>query len=146
MKFNDFHSGMVIEHPPITVTEAEIIEFAQKYDPQWFHTDKARAEQSSWNGLISSGWLTCSLAMRMIFDVALHDSESFGSPGLDAVHWFAPVRPNDSLALRATVNEVRISKSRPNLGILNWTWRLYNQDDVQVLEITATSLFNLDLT
>lgn len=146
MKFSDFQPGMVLEHPPIIVSEQEILEFAQKYDPQWFHTDKARAEQSSWNGLISSGWLTCSLAMRMIFEVALHDSESFGSPGLDNVRWLAPVRPNDALYLHATVNETRTSKSRPNLGILNWTWRLYNQDDVQVLEIVATSLFNLDLS
>ena len=43
MKFKDFREGMVIKHGPVKVTEAEILEFAGRYDPQWFHTDPERA-------------------------------------------------------------------------------------------------------
>lgn len=143
MKFADFQVGMVITHPPVEVTEEEMLAFARSYDPQWFHIEREQAEAGRWEGLIASGWLTCSIAMRMVVDVALHDSESFGSPGIEKLRWMAPVRPGDSLRLEATVDSVRISSRRDDLGIMRWTWRLYNQNDVQVLELEATNLFDL---
>ena len=143
MKFNEFKVGMVVEHPPVVVDEAQMVSFAEAYDPQWFHVDPERAKKGRWGGLIGSGWLTCSLAMRMAVDAALHDSESFGSPGLEKLRWTAPVRPGDALRLVATVNSVRTSSTRADLGIVRWTWRLFNQRDEQVLEVEATSLFDL---
>ena len=92
MKFAEFKEGMLIHAGPVTVTEAEMLHFARQYDPQWFHTDVERAAQGRWGGLIASGWHTCALAMRMAVDAALHDSESFGSPGLGEVRWRVPVR------------------------------------------------------
>ena len=41
--FEDFVVGARFETPPVTVTEAEIIEFATKFDPQPMHTDPAAA-------------------------------------------------------------------------------------------------------
>lgn len=143
MKFNEFKVGMVITHPPVVVTEDEMLAFAKAYDPQWFHVDADRAVEGRWGGLIASGWLTCSIAMRMVVDKVLHDSESFGSPGLEKLRWLAPVRPGDALRLEATVDSVRVSSRRDDLGIMRWTWRVFNQDDVQVLETEATSLFDL---
>ena len=143
MKFKDFEVGMVLTHPPVVVTREEMLEFARVYDPQFFHVDEAAAEQSRWGGLIGSGWLTCGIAMRMIFDVALNGSESFGSPGLERLRWPKPVRPGDALRLEATVDSKRISSSRSDLGILRWTWRMFNQDDDLVLELEATNMFEL---
>ncbi|MBV2182823.1 MAG: MaoC family dehydratase [Castellaniella sp.] len=145
MKFKEFEPGMVIRHGPVTVTEAEMLAFARSYDPQWFHVDEKRARDSRWGGLIASGWMTCGLAMRMAFESALHDSESFGSPGLERLRWILPVRPGDQLRLEATVDSKRISSSREDLGIMRWTWRLFNQADEQVLEVEVTSLFELEL-
>ena len=113
MKFAEFKDGMLIKAGPVIVTEAEILEFARKFDPQWFHTDPKRAAEGRWGGLIASGWHTCALAMRMAVDAALHDSESFGSPGLGEVRWRVPVRPGDQLRLDARVQGVRKSSSRP---------------------------------
>jgi acyl dehydratase len=143
MKFSEFKAGMVIKHPPVVVSEEEMLGFARDYDPQWFHTDVQRAGQSRWGGLIASGWLTCSLAMRMAVDAALTDSESFGSPGVERLRWILPVRPGDAIRLEATVNSVRTSSSRADLGIMRWTWQVFNQRDEQVLELEATSLFDL---
>jgi len=143
MKFSEFKNGMVLKHPPVVVTQDEMLDFARLYDPQWFHTDVERAQEGRWGGLIASGWLTCSLAMRMAVDVALGDSESFGSPGLEKVRWLLPVRAGDALRLEATVDSVRVSSSRDDLGIMRWSWRLYNQRDEQVLELEAASLFDL---
>jgi acyl dehydratase len=143
MKFNEFQVGMVIKHPAIIVQEAEMVAFAKAYDPQWFHVEPELAKQGRWDGLIASGWLTGSLAMRMAVDSALHDSESFGSPGLEKLRWITPVRAGDALRLEATVDSKRISSTRDDLGIMRWTWRMYNQNDQQVLELEATSLFDL---
>ncbi|NYT62309.1 MaoC family dehydratase [Alcaligenaceae bacterium] len=143
MKFSEFQVGMMIAHPPVVVSEEEMLRFAKAYDPQWFHIDVERAKEGRWDGLIASGWLTCGLAMRMAVDAALHDSESFGSPGLEKVRWLAPVRPGDALRLEASVDSKRVSSSRDDLGIIRWSWRVFNQRDQQVLELEATTLFDL---
>jgi acyl dehydratase len=116
MKFDEFSGHQVIEAGPYVVTEAEVLEFANRYDPQRFHTDPRTAEHGRWGGLIASGWHTCAIAMRLACDTALSDSGSWGSPGLDYLKWLAPVRPGDSLMFRATVIDVRRSK----VCILTW--------------------------
>jgi acyl dehydratase len=143
MKFADFHAGQVIEAGPYAVTEAEVLQFAKAYDPQWFHTDPAAAAQGRFQGLIASGWHTCGIAMRLAADAALAGSESYASPGLAYVKWRHPVRPGDALSLTATVIEVRCSRGQPGLGILRWRWQLYNAAGIEVLDLEATSLFDL---
>lgn len=143
MQFADFHAGQVIEAGPYVLTEAELVQFARAYDPQWFHTDAEAAAQSPFGGLIASGWQTCAIAMRLVVDAVLAGSESFASPGLEQVRWPNPVRPGDTLRLVADVSEVRRSEKRPTLGILRWRWRLFNQREQLVLEVDVTSLFKL---
>jgi acyl dehydratase len=143
MKFAQFHVGQVIEAGPYTITEAEILQFASAYDPQWFHTDPEAARKGPFGGLIASGWHTCGIAMRLVAEHVLRDSESFASPGVSDVRWPHPVRPGDVLSLRLTVNEVRRSAKRPELGIVQWSWRMRTQEDRTVLELEGTSMFNL---
>ena len=142
MRFDQIKAGMVIEGGRRTVTEAEIIEFATRYDPQWFHTDPVRARDSRWKGLISSGWMTCSIAMELAVKSVLATSESIGSPGVEQLKWLNPVRPGDELELRMEVLETRHSRSGA-VGIVKWRWILTTQAAVQVLELTATSLFQI---
>lgn len=143
MNFADFAVGQVIEAGPYFVDEAEVLSFAKAYDPQWFHTDPEAAAKGRFGGLIASGWHTCGIAMRLAADAALHGSESFASPGLAYVKWLHPVRPGDALRLRATVIECRRSEKRPELGVLRWRWQLYNAHNTEVLDLEATSLFDL---
>ena len=146
MKFDEFRPGQVLTYGPATLSEAQILAFAREYDPQWFHVDVERARTGRWQGLIASGWQTCGIAMRLAGDGALRGSESFGSPGLDYLKWPGPVRPGDLLTLVAEVLEVRRSERQPTLGILRWRWRLLNHDDIAVLELVATNLFDLAAT
>ena len=143
MVFDEFHAGQRLTCGPVTVTEAEIVAFANAYDPQWFHMDPVRAAEGRWGGLIASGWHTCAIAMRLVVDGVLRDSESFGSPGLEYVKWLAPVRPGDALTMHADVLDARRSERNPVLGILRWQWRIVNQAGVAVLDLVATSLFDL---
>jgi acyl dehydratase len=143
LRFSEFHEGQVIERGPASLTEAQILAFARDYDPQWFHTDPGRAAGSTWGGLIASGWQTCGVAMRLACDGILNGSESVGSPGLAYLKWENPVRPGDNLTLRVDVLEVRTARSKPSLGIVRWRWRLFNQQRQPVLDLEATSLFDL---
>ncbi len=143
MRFADFHVGQIIEAGPHEVTTDEVLAFARRYDPQWFHTDPEAAVGSRFGGLIASGWHTCGIAMRMVVDAALRGSESFASPGLQYVKWPHPVRPGDALRLRVEVLEARTSARQPTTGVLRWRWQLFNQDAVLVLDLEATSFFDL---
>ncbi len=142
MRFEEIKAGMVIHAGRHRVTEEEIIEFARRYDPQWFHTDPARARNSRWKGLISSGWMTCAIAMKLAVASVLAESESIGSPGVEQLKWLNPVRPGDELELRMDVMEVRVSRSGA-VGIVKWGWHLQTGTGVPVLELIATSLFEL---
>ncbi len=143
MKFAEFQVGQTLEAGPYRVSEAEILDFAKQWDPQWFHTDPEAARQGPFEGLIASGWHTCGIAMRLVVNAYLVGSESYASPGLSHVKWRHPVRPNDRLRLRATVLETRVAQSNPSLGILRWRWQLHNDAGVEVLDLEATSLFKL---
>ena len=146
MRFADFSAGLVIEAGPYHVAQAEVLQFAKAYDPQWFHTDPEAARQGRFGGLIASGWHTCGMAMRLMADQVLHGSESFASPGLAYIKWPHPVRPGDHLRVRATVLEARVSRSQSSIGILRWRWQMTNAQDIEVLDMEATSLFDLSQT
>ena len=77
------------------------------------------------------------------FDRVLHGSEALASPGINYIKWPAPVRPGDTLQLRVEVIEARRSRSNPQRGVLRARWRLANQQDVEVLDLEATTLFGL---
>lgn len=141
MQFQQFKQGDVFVEGPREVSEAEILEFARRYDPQPFHIDKEFAATSRWGTLIASGWMTCSIAMELAARL-LRGSTSFGSPGVDELRWEQPVRPGDQLTLRATILQTRVSSSGA-IGILRWQWELHNQDEARVLVLTATSFFGV---
>ena len=143
MKFAELRPGMVFSggHRG-AISEQEIIEFATRYDPQWFHTDPTRAAGSRWQGLIASGWHTCAIAMQLLVTHVLSDSESIGSPGLEQVRWPSPLRPGDAVELRVEVLESRISSSG-KVGVVRWRWVLTTQAGAQVLDLIGTSLFEL---
>jgi acyl dehydratase len=130
--FEDLVIGSVLETASVTVTEAEIVEFAKRYDPQPFHIDKAAAEKSIYGGLIASGWHTASLAMRLMVD-ARGQSAGLGSPGIDELRWIKPVRPGDTLRVRWTLIEARRSQSKPDRGLTRSKCEMTNQNGEVVM-------------
>jgi len=138
--FEDYEPGAVYEYGYVTVTEAQILDFARTFDPQPIHVDPEYAARGPFHGLIASGWHTAGIMMRMLVDHYLSRIASLGSPGLDELRWPAPVRPGDSLRLRATVVEVRRSRSKPDRGLVRTQSELINQNDEVVLQVTAMNI------
>jgi acyl dehydratase len=139
--FEDFAVGDVSEFGPVTVTEAEIVEFAQRYDPQPFHVDPDAAAASPFGGLVASGWHTMALFMGMYVRGALLDSASLGSPGVEELRWLGPVRPGDELRGRSTVTDVRASATNPRRGTVFTTNEVVNQDGTVVMTMKARGFF-----
>jgi acyl dehydratase len=137
--FEDYQLGGVYDLGAITVTQSEIIEFARRFDPQYFHTDPPKAAASQFAGIIASGWHTICLTMRLYVDHYLSHVASLASPGVDDVRWPNPVRPGDTLRTRVTVLEARPSASRPDRGIVRTRLEAVNQRDEVVLSMTAVS-------
>jgi len=139
--FEDFIVGSTDSFGDYLITEEEIIEFATKYDPQPFHTDPEFAKKSFYGRLIASGWMTCSVMMRLLCDHFLTDSSSVGSPGVEKLRWIRPVFAGDRLKASATVVEARESKSKPGIGIVNYKVDVFNQKDEMVMSLTSTGMF-----
>lgn len=138
--FEDYVPGAVHEFGSATVTEDEIRSFAGRFDPQPIHVDPEYATTGPFGGLIASGWHTASLFMRMYTDHYLSKVASLASPGIDELRWPAPVRPGDTLRVRATVASARVSASKPDCGVVRTDVVVLNQDDVTVMTMSAVNM------
>lgn len=136
----DYVEGSVHAFGPVTVTEDEIVQFGKTFDPQLFHTDPKRAEETVYGGLIASGWHTCGLFMRLFVEYYLPGPASLGSPGLDELRWLKPVRPGDTLFARITVHKVKPSRSKPDRGVLFSFCEMLNQEKEVVVTMMALNL------
>jgi len=130
---DDFTVGERFVTPAVTLTESEIINFALKYDPQSFHLDVNAAADSLFGGLIASGFQTLALSFRLFIQSGILASCSMGSPGIDELRWWAPVRPGDTLRTEVEVLEVNPSRSKPDRGILRLQYEVFNQHGDRVL-------------
>lgn len=144
--FEDFAVGDVLPLGSHRVTRAEIIAFAAEFDPQPFHLDERQGSgtmgtDSMVDGLIASGWHVAGLFMRMLCDGFLLESSSLGSPGIETLKWRKPVRAGDTLTGKATVIEVRRSKSRPEMGIVRFRSEVENQAGETVMWLENPILF-----
>ena len=141
--FEDYLAGEVYEYGYASVTEAEIIAFAEHFDPQPIHVDARFAASGPFGGLIASGWHTAGIAMRLMVEHYLSRVASLASPGVDELRWPAPVRPGDSLRLRTTILESRQSRSKPDRGLVRGRAELLNQHDQTVLSFVGMNLVRL---
>ncbi|QBI53606.1 MaoC family dehydratase [Streptomonospora litoralis] len=136
----DYTVGETVDCGTIAVTEDEIAEFAGRFDPQSFHVDPHAAAEGPFGGLIASGWHTAALMMRLYVDRYLSAKASLGGPGVDELRWTEPVRPGDTLALRAEVLEVRPSAAKPERGLLRTRVELANQHGRTVFTAVVLNL------
>src|SRR5258708_22112083 len=110
--FEDYTPGHVYEFGTITVSKAEIIHFAEQFDPQYLHVNPEKARAGPFGGIVASGWHTIVLAMRLFVDHYMSHVASLASPGVDEIRWPNPVRPGDALKIRVTILEARPSGSK----------------------------------
>jgi acyl dehydratase len=138
---DDFSEGSTFETEGKTLSEAEILEFALKYDPQPFHMDVEAAKEGPFGGLIASGIQTLAIGVRMMIQAQVFAPDaSMGSPGMDELRWLKPVYPGDTLRMRGEVLETTPSRSKPDRGMLRYRMTIFNQNGEDVMSMLGMQI------
>jgi acyl dehydratase len=142
--FEDLVIGAKSAFGRYEVTREEVIEFAQKYDPQAFHLDDEAAAKTHFGRVASSGWHTTAMTMAMIVENMLNTQQAgLGSPGVDELRWLKPVYPGDTLRCETEILEKTQSRSKPEMGSFKSKLMLFNQNDVAVMHMTSIGLIRV---
>jgi acyl dehydratase len=130
---DDFAVGRKFVTRDVTLTLEGCKAFAAEYDPQPFHLDEAAAQQSVFGRLAASGWYTASLSMRLIVESDIRPAGGLLGLGGE-LQWPRPTYPGDTLHVECEVLEVRMSKWKPDRGVVTMRNKTLNQrgEPVQV--------------
>ena len=130
--FDDLVVGYRFTTGGVTLTESEIIDFALKYDPQFFHIDRESAAASAFGRLVASGIQVLALSFRLAIDSGVLE-HNLGGNAADEVRWQKPVVANDTIRVAGEVIEARPLGSRPDRGVVRIRYTTTNQDGDIVL-------------
>ena len=139
LTFEDVQVGDTLTAGDYAVDVAEIIAFAERYDPRPFHLDQEAGEASVFGGLVASGILTIAIWNRLRFEAEAGLAMLAGL-GLDEVRYHSPVRPGDRLSLLAELTNKRYSETKPDRGIMRFRHRILNQAGETVMTCAVTLL------
>jgi acyl dehydratase len=114
--YEDLSPGLVFDLGVTDVDGDEMVAYARRFDPQWYHVNDALAAESAYGAVIASGFFTISLFMRAYGDALLDRAAAAASPGLEELRWTAPVYAGDRLAVRLEVLDRAPSRARPGFG------------------------------
>ena len=131
--FDDSSVGDTFESLSKTITEAEIIDYAWRYDPQPFHVSKPEANKSIFGGLIASGFMTAAITFRLIQQSNGFQTTSSGGHGINKLRWLEPVRPNDTINATMNILSLKLSASNPKLGNVLCKFDTFNQSKTIVM-------------
>ena len=127
--FEDLKVGDTWDPGSVSVSEDDILRFAEEFDPQSFHVDHDAAERN-FGGLIASGWHTAALAMRPFAEHVLDDVAVVAAAGIEDLTWTEPVRPGDTLTVHAEV--VDKDAWNDDRGLVSFQVTATNQDGERV--------------
>ena len=139
--YEDFIEDEEIDLGSYHVTVEEIIEFAEEFDPAPYHLNEEDGRNSLLGKMSASGWHTCAMTMRMLFDSLLDKSSGQGSPGIDEARWLAPVGAGDTLTGKAVVLSKRLSSSRPGIGLIRFRFEYFIEGTKPVLTMMNSIMF-----
>lgn len=136
----DVKTGDRFGSPSFVITKADMLRFAAEFDPQSFHLDVEAAAASDFGGLTASGWHTAAIGMRLFMTGDLRFVGGAIGLGVDELRWPTAVQAGDELRLETEIVETRVSRSKPNRGIVRVRNVMTNQRGEVVLSLLANAL------
>jgi len=139
MMIEDFAAGQVMRTAARTVTEADLVAFAGlSGDYNSIHTDAEYAKQTAFGERIAHGMLVFSIATGLGVRTGVLDGTVLAFLGIEDWKFLKPVLIGDTIHLRWTVLEARLS-SKPGSGVLKRRMEIVNQrDEVVQTGVTVT--------
>ena len=123
-----------------TFTRESIVEFATQYDPQPMHLSEAGGKASFFKAQVASGWQTVGITMRMMVEAHPFGATPLIGLQIDEIKFPRPVFPGDSITAEMEIVEKRVSKSKPDTGLLKGRTVTRNQRGQDVLSQIWTIL------
>ncbi|MDC3411877.1 MaoC family dehydratase N-terminal domain-containing protein [Aquibacillus sp. 3ASR75-11] len=132
MKFHKLSIGDAFTTQKVTLTKEDILSYAEKYDPQYFHVDEIAAAASPFGSLIASGFQTLSVVWAEFIKMDVLGKDCLGGLGAKEIKWRAPVKPGDQLSgTYAIENKQELSDGKR--GIVTFGISIRNQEEKEVL-------------
>ena len=136
--FEDLKVGLTLEGDAVTVDRSEMLDFAQRFDPQPFHLDRDAARQLSLDDVIASGAFTYALTTQAMQPVV--KQLAFLPSGLGfELSFKRPVYAGDRLRFVSVVADLRPS-SKPERGVVSMKHEFVNQHGESVMSISVVWL------
>lgn len=137
--FEDLVAGEFRRSRSMLVTQDEILEFARRYDPQWFHSDPELARGSVFGELVASGIHI--LAMWRQLDHEINSDVDFVcGVGWDDLRLKKPVKAGDSLHVTSEILDLRPSTSGTDRGTAITRYEVVNQRGETAVSFTSINL------
>jgi acyl dehydratase len=140
--FDELSVGQVFKHEiRRTITEADNVWFsAVTHNPAYLHLDEeyCRTETEFGQRIVNSAFLLGLMVGVSVGETTL--GTAIANLGWDEVRFPAPVFHGDTIRVETEVVDLRLSKSRPNAGIVTFLHRAYNQRGVLVGHCKRTGL------
>lgn len=131
--FEDFTLGEVVETNGRTIEMSDILTFAGLTGDHYpLHTDEEFARKTRFGGRIAHGPLTFSIAVGQMALSGYYGNAIAALLGCDNLRALAPVRPGDTVRVRAKVIGAETGRN-PKYGTLTLNYSVLNQDDVEVM-------------
>jgi acyl dehydratase len=137
--FEDLVEGHTERSGTLIVEREPMLEFARRYDPQYFHADAEAARDSMFGEVVASGIYTMALWRQLDHQIA-HDVAWICGVAWDDVRFAVAVRAGDTLQAEATCLSRRDSGSDPRRGVVVYAYVLRNQRGEAVFSCRSTNL------
>ena len=121
----------VVVGSTFTVDRDEMVEFAQRWDPQPFRIGD-EAGNAAFGHVTAPGVFVLAVKIQLLHQLP-EPLAVIAGLGYDELRFHAPVRPGDELRLHQEWLANRESESKPDRGIANSRVSLINQDGVTVM-------------
>src|SRR5438874_7136025 len=129
MWFEDFEVGKVYRHPITrTVTQMDNMMFScLTMNPQPLHIDREFAAKTEWGQPLMNSLFTLGLMVGIsVNDLTL--GTTIANLGMTEVKFPTPLFEGDTLHVTTEVLNKRLSKSRPDAGIVEFLHRAFQQE------------------